>query len=146
MTNTDTPRNLLLALAALTAAGSLLPWATITAPFVGTINVPGTDGDGLITLGLAVLLATFAAVRRYRWAAAAAAVAGLVALVSVGNVADAARSAEADGIVTASVGAGLWVVLLASLIAVVVGLAGRRPAVAAERPGPTYPAPPPYVG
>jgi hypothetical protein len=37
--------------------GSLLPWAEVTAPFVGTITVSGTDGDGLLTLLGAILVA-----------------------------------------------------------------------------------------
>jgi hypothetical protein len=35
---------------ALVAIGSLMPWLSITAPFVGTISKNGTDGDGKITL------------------------------------------------------------------------------------------------
>jgi hypothetical protein len=38
------------------AVGSLLPWAQITAPFVGSISKAGTEGDGQITLLLALLV------------------------------------------------------------------------------------------
>ncbi|XVV12943.1 hypothetical protein ACQP2X_00890 [Actinoplanes sp. CA-131856] len=55
-----------MALAAGAAAvlGSLLPWATINAPILGSISVSGTDGaDGWITLVLGLVLAVGAGLR-----------------------------------------------------------------------------------
>ncbi|MEU8821877.1 hypothetical protein [Actinoplanes sp. NPDC048796] len=55
-----------MALAAGVAAvlGSLLPWAKISAPILGTISVSGNDGaDGWITLVLGVVLAASAGLR-----------------------------------------------------------------------------------
>jgi hypothetical protein len=36
--------------------GALLPWSTVTAPFIGTAYVFGFEGDGLITGGIGLLL------------------------------------------------------------------------------------------
>lgn len=36
--------------------GSLLPWAQVTAPFIGTVSKAGTEGDGVITLLLALAI------------------------------------------------------------------------------------------
>ncbi|WP_143235327.1 hypothetical protein [Paractinoplanes atraurantiacus] len=44
--------------------GSLLPWASISAPILGTVSVSGTDGaDGWITLVLGLVLAAGAGLR-----------------------------------------------------------------------------------
>lgn len=48
---------LAIASGAVMAVGSMLPWITATAPLVGTVNVSGTDGDGVITLTLGVVIA-----------------------------------------------------------------------------------------
>ncbi len=42
--------------------GSFLPWATVTAPFVGHISKAGTDGDGKFTLVVGIAIAVLAAV------------------------------------------------------------------------------------
>src|SRR3546814_4443455 len=49
----STARNLMLAGAGAITIGSLLPWASATSIF-GTVSKAGTDGDGIITLGLGV--------------------------------------------------------------------------------------------
>jgi hypothetical protein len=49
-----------LASAGLIGLGSLLPWATLSSPF-GTASIPGTRGDGQITLVLGILIGLGAA-------------------------------------------------------------------------------------
>ena len=44
------PGSLVIAAAVLVIIGSLRPWVSIVAPFVGSITVSGTKGDGKITL------------------------------------------------------------------------------------------------
>jgi hypothetical protein len=43
-----TAKRVVLASAGGLALGSLLPWITITAVFIGTVNFAGTKGDGKI--------------------------------------------------------------------------------------------------
>lgn len=51
----------LAAAAVLILLGSFLPWATLTAPLVGSINKSGVQGgDGFISIGGAVILGVFA--------------------------------------------------------------------------------------
>jgi hypothetical protein len=54
--STRTGFHILLGAGALLVVGALLPWATVIAPFVGTISAAGTDGDGVITLVLGLLV------------------------------------------------------------------------------------------
>jgi hypothetical protein len=82
----DEPAILALVGGAGVAVGSIMPWATVTIVF-GTINIPGTQGDGIITLilggvlGVLALLDLVGQTRISRWlyvglGAAAAGVAG----------------------------------------------------------------------
>ena len=136
--NVTGPRWLVLGGSAGVALGSLLPWAEVTAPFIGTVTVAGTDGDGVLTLFGAVVTALLALVgfgaRRSRGALIGAlVVALLVAAVAVIDMVDVtgriADAEDGDVVIQASIGIGLWVVLLGALAAIVgtvMALSSRR--------------------
>jgi len=126
--------------------GSFLPWASVSAPFVGTMSVSGVDGtDGWITAALGLLLISYGSLilRGRSVPRAFPALAGLAGLGLFGlgawKVADLwasestmrqemAASAEEDifGIqramsqaVQVRVGMGLWLLTLAGLVGAV---------------------------
>ncbi|TWG24141.1 hypothetical protein [Actinoplanes teichomyceticus] len=135
---------ILLAAGVLTFLGSFLPWATVTAPIVGTQSASGMDGaDGFFTLVLGLLLAAYAGFALLRrplpsfapWAAVG--VAGLLLviafyeLIHVQSAADEVKNVlggqdDPFGIGKAfsesfkvSTGFGLWLITIAALAAVV---------------------------
>jgi len=127
--------------------GSFLPWASITAPIVGTYTVSGTDGtDGWVTAGAGVFVAVFAALwLRGKLPQSGATLAGVVAALGGLGVAglsawkvvdlqskvadmkaDMAEDGDEFGIaaamadaVQARIGAGLWLLIGAGLAAAV---------------------------
>jgi hypothetical protein len=125
---------LMLGGAVLAAIGSLLPWANIRTIF-GSIGVAGTDGDGVITLAAAVVLALLAlllllqpqragSVTMYAAGLCAVLIAG-VGVYDFSNVSDGISEASGDG-VSASVGAGLYLVVLGGAAAIVGALMDRN--------------------
>lgn len=127
--------------------GSFLPWANVTAPFVGTMTVSGVDGsDGWITAALGLVVAVYGGllVRGQRLPVVAPVLSALAALALVGvgvwKVADVSSSAaklrssmaastkdDVFGIgkamsdaVHISVGSGLWLLTLGGVVACVV--------------------------
>ena len=109
-------------------AGAAIPWAEVTAPFIGTVTKSGTDGDGVLTLIGALVIAGLGFLafgsRRSRGAIIGSlVVAGLIALVAVVDMVDvSSRIADVedqDLAVSASIGIGLWVVLLGAGVAIV---------------------------
>ena len=147
--------------------GALLPWATITAAFVGTVNKAGTDGDGVITLvfGLVIAGVGWPLVARgtlRTWAAISVLVLGvLAALICLYDIVDVSSKADDLGsIATASVGIGLWLSAIASVLvvggAVLELVATQRQAIpiapaaspmsAPPPPPPAPPPPPPSAG
>ncbi len=104
--------------------GSLLPWATLTAPFVGTVNVTATDGDGIITLiaGLVVgLMGILALIRGVGplglvFLFMTLGLAMLVAVVDLGNITDVVAEFDSEDFGATSVGIGLWLVTVATVI------------------------------
>jgi hypothetical protein len=108
----------------LVAAGSLLPWITATAPFVGTISRSGvdmgSDGVALLIGGIAVAVAlAFVAFSDVAPSVdQGIAVAGLIAGVGGGWLAWSdkkeleSRVAGLAGELAANVGAGVWLVLV----------------------------------
>lgn len=118
--------------------GSFMPWIQGTAPFVGTISRSGMDGggDGTVTLlagGTVALLAVAALTghrfRGMRWLVALAAVGGLgVVWVDGRDVAQRVSDAQAvSDAISANIGAGLILVGVASLVAVVAAFALKAP-------------------
>lgn len=120
------------------AVGSAFPWITVNAPFLGSISKNGLDGDGIFALGLGLLLALYAAGRlagmRLHWIVANLLSLGLL-ILSMFEIVDVYRSArdlrgslgssgdDPFGLGSAfasatsvSVGTGLWLDLIASLL------------------------------
>jgi hypothetical protein len=113
--------------AAIVALGSFLPWAKLTAPFVGTVSKSGMEGgDGVFFLIMAVGVGLIAASAyrsaperpaRYRIAMAALVV-GLLLLTVVEVLDLRSRFSEASeqgaGLIDTSYGAGIWLVAIVS--------------------------------
>ena len=110
------------------AVGSLMPWLTATAAFVGTISRNGVDGggDGLVTViaGGCVALGGVARAMRSRWSQTAralgglgSAVAAIVAVNDIGSVSSrvADITSGTSGVI-AAVGTGLYVVLIGAAV------------------------------
>lgn len=130
--------------------GSFLPWGTVTAPIVGSMTVSGVDGaDGWITAALAAAITAIAGVRAAgRLPAVAGTAAGIVAagfgliLAAIGGwkifdlntrfdelKAQLPAGDDPFGITSAltdavhvSVGAGLWLLTAAGIVAAVGGV------------------------
>jgi hypothetical protein len=123
--------------AALVAAGSFLPWITATAAFVGTITRSGLDGggDGVVTLVAAVVIAIGGLLLATRPGSpslgrlatfAGGVLAGLILAADYSNISERVRSISSD-VATASVGAGLYVIGLGAVLAVVAAIAAKDP-------------------
>lgn len=108
--------------ALLVVVGSFMPWATLTSGF-GSASMAGTDGDGRLTMiaGLALaVLAVSAGVHPTWWlrtvyllAAALVAATTVLEIIWAGD-----RAAEASSeLAVASVGPGLYMLLVGALIA-----------------------------
>ena len=126
--------------------GAFLPWATLSAPFVGSISKSGIDGgDGWITValgaalvGIGVRTMTQRVTVPFVGTVLTTVIAGLVTLYELGDVSDHIEDAEyyGEGLISASIGAGLWL-SLAGVIAAAVGVARSRSVARADgwRPG-----------
>lgn len=106
--------------ALLVLLGSVLPWASVDTAFGSSISVRGTEGDGVLTLLLALAggaAAVAVVMARKPMAAIGGIVAGgLALLIGVFDFIDLARvSGDSGGLVESHVGFGLWLVLLGSL-------------------------------
>jgi hypothetical protein len=122
-------RVLILGGAVLLLAGSFLPWARAEAgPFTATKN--GIDGDGVLTLVLALAVALLLFLARspkvMAWLIVGlAGLATVVAVIDVVDVSNRAKDLEASVSslnVSASVGYGLWMALVGGIVAVVGGM------------------------
>jgi hypothetical protein len=107
--------------------GSFMPWATIASGF-GSAGVAGTEGDGKITLFLALLLVILGVLsltsgRRLAVLQVLISVlAGIIAVIDLSNVSG--RVADiSSSFVHASVGTGLYLVLAGAIAAAVGGFA-----------------------
>ena len=99
------------------AVGSVLPWATLERGGV-TDTINGLEGDGRLTLGLALVVAALGLGSRSGrrrsmaiWALIASALAGVVAAIDIIDL-----TSRFEGV--ASVSYGLWLLLVSSLAAV----------------------------
>lgn len=116
--------------AVLVVIGSIGPWATVASSGVG-----GLDGDGWITLVLALLAGGFAAAvfaparvaRIMRWLVLPwTLITLLVAVIDIVDISSTSSQFSnqfSDDIFTLSVGWGLWLVLAGSIIALVAAVA-----------------------
>lgn len=101
-------KNVGLVAAAAMAVGAFLPWAKITAPFIGTVTRSGIEGgDGWFFVGVAVLAAVCANSESKTPLAVLGALAAAFSVYEIVDVNN--RIADVDSsIATASVGVGLW--------------------------------------
>jgi hypothetical protein len=116
---------------ALYAIGSALPWASITAPFVGTISKSGLEGgDGVVTLLIGIVLAlvglghlTGSRAAGSKLATVLLSVAALgMAAFEISTVSS--RLADIDSDVGyASTGIGLWLMAVGGVLALLSALA-----------------------
>ena len=122
---TSRTRMLVLGGAAALLLGALLPWVEAEAG-VFSVTKNGTEGDGVLTLILALVIAgVFGLVKAGRGTALTSlllgALAGIIGVVDIADVTAKARDlTTSSSPVSASVGIGLWLTV-ASAIAVVVG-------------------------
>jgi hypothetical protein len=103
--------------AALGAIGSLLPWAEVNTVF-GSADLAGTDGDGVLTLFGSLIYAAafyFARQRWHIWAALLVAFAVLgTAMYDAIHIREVATDVSTE-FATASVGIGLWLVIVGGI-------------------------------
>jgi hypothetical protein len=107
--------------------GSLLPWATLTAPFVGTVDITATEGDGMLTLISGLIVAVIGILGLTRGVGIFGLVslllvlllAAFVAFTDLGNVTEMAADFNDEDFGAASVGIGLWLVTVATIIVAV---------------------------
>ncbi|MCZ7532590.1 MAG: zinc ribbon domain-containing protein [Acidimicrobiia bacterium] len=115
---------------ALIAVGSIMPWRTAILPFVGTINVNGTEGDGIITLILGAMIAATGLVvllmGRTPGASVAGAfftaAAGLVAYLAFQSTLEVIQLVDSD-VGSASIGVGLWLIAI-GIVGAAIGTVG----------------------
>jgi hypothetical protein len=100
--------------------GAFLPWAT-----VGPFDIAGTDGDGVLTLFLAVVVGALAWVRKApRFALV---LLGLAVLIAIYDLADISEVAGAEqGLFDVTIGIGLLLTIAANIVAVVGWVKHRR--------------------
>lgn len=114
----------LVRISALTAivVGAFLPWASISAPFIGSINKNGIDGDGAVTL----VLAGIGIIANLRQSAnstlrshhTTTAVIGVICGgIAVVDMVDVSRLADDTDLAVVQIGIGLWVTLASALVA-----------------------------
>ena len=117
--------------------GSFLPWVSFTAPFVGTVTRNGMEGgDGIITLILGVVtiligVTQFTATRLpaflHRSSIVTGAITGAVAIYDYLDVQRRIEDAkEQSELIAASVGAGIWTLIVGAVLAIVGGVLIRK--------------------
>jgi hypothetical protein len=117
--------------------GSFLPWLTATAPFVWTISRNGMEGgDGIITLilgvvtiliGVSQLTATRLPSLLQRSSIATGVITGVVAIYDYVDVQRRIEDVkEQTDLVSASVGAGIWTLIVGAILAIVGGMVVRN--------------------
>lgn len=103
--------------------GAVMPWATITAPLVGTVTIPGYRGDGILTggLGLVLLLAVMAVQgkpgERY---SPLIAIFGALALVLTVPKISSIGGVDTPGAFS-EIGIGLWISIIGGVLVAVGG-------------------------
>jgi len=118
--------------------GALLPWVTISAVFIGTVSVAGTEGDGVLTLILGIVGAAvgFQTVFLGRPMGKAIGITiAILALIIGGisgydmvNIQSTIGDISTDGIAKANIGIGLWVTGLGALTLLAAGALGANAA------------------
>ncbi len=109
--------------AALVVLGSCLPWATVSAGFVSATK-NGIEGDGVITLIIAIVVAgLFALIKARRTAAILTIIGGaLTAAIAVYDIVDVSGKSTTSGQVTLTTSVEIGLILVAVAAAgIVVG-------------------------
>lgn len=112
--------------------GSFMPWGKVSVPFYGTITVSGTDGDGILTMFLSLIIiggiAAYLFVEQLTqkwWRAipviAIGAILLLISIIDWASIGSKAGDFDED-VVNVSVGAGLILILLASIAIIAFGV------------------------
>jgi hypothetical protein len=105
--------------------GAMLPWGVLTAPFVGTVSIPGTRGDGLITGGIGLLLLISAILYKGKTGKAysiGSAVFGIIAgVISFTKFGALSTISLNDGFADVSIGIGVYLSVIASILTVIGG-------------------------
>ena len=112
--------------------GSFMPWGKVSSPYFGTITISGTDGDGILTMFLSLIIiggnAAYLFVEQLtqKWwrAIPVIAIGAILLLISIIDWADiGSRAGDVDKeLAKVSVGAGLILILLASLAIIAFGV------------------------
>lgn len=112
--------------------GSFMTWGKVTAPIIGTVKVSGTDGDGILTMFLSLIIiggiAAYLFVEQLAqkwWRAipviAIGAILLLISIIDWASIGSKAGDFDED-VVKVSVGAGLIFILLASIAIIAFGV------------------------
>lgn len=116
---------------AIMAIGSFLPWISVAAPFYGSLSENGLQGggDGIATLIAGIVVLALAVVTYWNPSPAAgialvvAILAGFLMAVDIPSISTRIHHVEAvSSFVSASVGAGVFTVLVGAVAAIVGGL------------------------
>lgn len=103
--------------------GSILPWVTASAVFVGSISVNGMDGDGKITVVLGVILLAigFIGAGSGDMHPVTPIIPGLAAIgvviTNYQNIQDSVREIQSSDVGTASIGYGFWMIAIGGVVA-----------------------------
>jgi hypothetical protein len=117
--------------------GSFLPWLTATVPLIGTISRNGMEGgDGIITLilgvvtiliGVTQLTATNLPTLLQRSPIVTGAITAIVAVINYLNVQQRIEGVRQESeLIAASVGAGIWTLVVGAVLAIVGGVLIRK--------------------
>jgi hypothetical protein len=110
--------------------GSVLPWASFTAGLVGTVDLAGTQGDGILTLAGGVLIALFgfgAYATGRRGLAIGSMIVGVLCLLgALWTLTSLPERLETLEGVSAQIGIGLWVLAAGALVAIVGSIMAAR--------------------
>lgn len=107
---------------------AFLPWATVDTA-IGSVSASGTDGDGVITLLLAIIAvaAVGASAVGLRLSEGIAGVMGIaIALIGIVDWSDVAGVVDAQGLASVSVGAGLVLTTLGGVALVLCAVWMRK--------------------
>src|SRR5262245_36625324 len=103
------------------AVSAFLPWVTATAVIIGEESAMGTEGDGMFALGIAGVVA-FAFFTHERTVAIVCGIAGaILGVFERTKIANRAGTitARMEGLGTASVGIGVWLMMAAAVVILV---------------------------
>ena len=118
--------------------GSFLPWATATAPFIGTINKNGVEGDGLIVAvmsGLGLFQLLFGSKKKGQVPSPSLWLGLVVAAVCIYDIVDVQSANEDLEIGVIQVGVGLWLSTAGALVVCALGLKYREKSAQGSRRG-----------